>query len=41
MAIIQEQHLFSWKDFQDNATTLGDLERFKLVIETISDKTLC
>ena len=40
MAIIQEQHLFSWKDFQDSATTLGDLERFKLVIETISDTKL-
>jgi len=40
MAIIQEQHLFSWKDFQDCDSSLGDLERFKLVIETIPDKKL-
>ena len=40
MAIIQERHLFSWKDFQDDSSTLGDLERFKLVMETLPDAKL-
>lgn len=40
MAIIQDLSLFSWKNFQDDLQTLGDLERFKLVIETIPDKKL-
>lgn len=40
MAIIQEQYLFSWKNFQDDIQTLGDLERFKLVIETMPDEKL-
>lgn len=40
MAIIQEKHLFSWKDFQSDQKTLGDLERIKLVIETIPDTKL-
>jgi len=40
MAIIQELHLFSWKNFQDDLQSLGDLERFKLVIETMPDKSL-
>jgi hypothetical protein len=37
MAIIQELHLFSWKNFHEDILTLGDLERFKLVIETMPD----
>jgi len=40
MAIIQELGLFSWKDFQDDLQHLGDLERFKLVIETMPDQKL-
>ena len=40
MAIIQELGLFSWKDFQDDLQNLGDLERFKLVIETMPDQKL-
>jgi hypothetical protein len=40
MAIVQELGLFSWKDFQDDLQNLGDLERFKLVIETIPDQNL-
>lgn len=40
MAIIHERNLFSWKDFQDDLLTLGDLERFKLVIETMPDNKL-
>ena len=40
MAIIQELGLFSWKDFHDNLQNLGDLERFKLVIETMPDQKL-
>jgi transposase len=36
MAIIHQQTLFSWKDCDD----LGDLERLKLVIETIPDQKL-
>lgn len=40
MAIIQELHLFSWKTFHEDIVTLGDLERFKLVIETIPDSEL-
>ena len=40
MAIIQELRLFSWKDFQDDLQNLGDLERFKLVIETMPDQKL-
>lgn len=40
MAIIQELGLFSWKDFHDDLQNLGDLERFKLVIETMPDQKL-
>jgi transposase len=40
MAIIQELNLFSWKDFQDDVQNLGDLERLKLVIETLPDQKL-
>lgn len=40
MAIIQELRFFSWKDFQNNLQTLGDLERFKLVVETMPDEKL-
>ena len=40
MAIIQELNLFSWKDFQYDVEHLGDLERFKLVIETLPDQKL-
>ena len=40
MAIIRKQYLFSWKDFQGDLKTLGDLERFKLVIETMPDEKL-
>jgi hypothetical protein len=40
MAIIYERNLFSWKDFQDDIQNLGDLERFKLVIETLPDQRL-
>ena len=40
MAIIQDLHLFSWKTFQDDLQTLGDLEKFKLVIETMPDGKL-
>lgn len=40
MAIIQNLHLFSWKNFQNDLQSLGDLERFKLVRETMPDKEL-
>ena len=40
MAIIQELRLFSWKDFHNDLQNLGDLERFKLVIETMPDQKL-
>lgn len=40
MAIIHERNLFSWKDFQNDAQHLGDLERLKLVIETLPDQKL-
>jgi hypothetical protein len=40
VAIIQEPYLFSWKDFQDDIQNLGDLERFKLVIETLPDQKI-
>jgi hypothetical protein len=40
MAIIHELNLFSWRDFHYNAHHLGDLERLKLVIETIPDQKL-
>ena len=40
MAIIQHLELFSWKDFRDDLQNLGDLERFKLVIETMPDQKL-
>ena len=36
MAIVYQKSLFSWKDVDD----LGDLERFKLVIESIPDSNL-
>ena len=36
MAIIAQQHLFSWKDCEE----LGDLERLVLVLETIPDEKL-
>jgi len=38
MAIIQELSLFSWKDFHNDLQSLGDLERLKLVIETLPDQ---
>lgn len=40
MAIVQELCLFSWKNFHDNLQNIGDLERFKLVIETVPDGNL-
>jgi len=40
MAIIKQQTFFSWKNFQDDLQTIGDLERLKLVIETIPDGDL-
>jgi hypothetical protein len=40
MAIIHELNLFSWRDFQNDIQQLGDLERLKLVIETIPDQKL-
>lgn len=40
MAIIQDLYFFSWKDFHDDVQTLGDLERFVLVIETMPDQKL-
>lgn len=40
MAIIQNLNLFSWKKFHNDEKTLGDLERFILVIETIPDNKL-
>lgn len=40
MTIIYEQSLFSWRDFQDDLQNLGDLERLKLVIETLPDQKL-
>lgn len=40
MAIIHDRSLFSWKDFQDDAQNLGDLERLKLVIETLPNQRL-
>ena len=40
MAIIQELSLFDWKNFHDDAQTLGDLERLRLVIETMPDGKL-
>jgi hypothetical protein len=40
MAIIHELNLFSWKDFQNDIQNLGDLERLKLVIETMPDQKL-
>ena len=40
MAIIHERNFFSWKDFQDDVQNLGDLERLKLVIETLPDQKL-
>ncbi len=40
MAIIHERYLFSWKDFQDDAQNLGDLERLQLVLETLPDEKL-
>ena len=40
MAIIQTLYLFSWKNFQDELQTLGDLERFQLLIETMPDTKL-
>ena len=40
MDIIHERNLFSWKDFQNDVQNLGDLERLKLVIETLPDQKL-
>jgi transposase len=40
MAIIHELNLFSWKDLQNDIQNLGDLERLKLVIETLPDQKL-
>lgn len=40
MAIIYERNFFSWKDFHDDVQNIGDLERLKLVIETLPDQKL-
>jgi len=40
MAIIRQQTIFSWKNFHDDLQTIGDLERLKLVIETMPDGEL-
>jgi len=40
MAIIKQSNLFSWKILQDEAYSLGDLERLKLVLDTMPDKEL-
>lgn len=40
MAIVQELYFFSWKNFHDNLQNIGDLERLKLVIETVPDGKL-
>jgi hypothetical protein len=40
MAIVQELSLFSWKNFHDDLQNIGDLERLKLVIETMPDRKL-
>lgn len=40
MAIVHELNIFSWRDFHDDAQNLGDLERLKLVIETLPDEKL-
>jgi hypothetical protein len=40
VAIIQEYTFFSWRDLHNDLQNLGDLERFKLVIETIPDQTV-
>lgn len=40
MAIIQNASLFSWEFFRDSEKTIGDLERLKLVIESIPDQKL-
>src|SRR3990167_9407689 len=36
LAIVRQQNLFSWQDVEE----LGDLERLKLVIETMPDREL-
>jgi len=36
LAIIMQQNLFSWQEVEE----LGDLERLKLVIETMPDREL-
>jgi len=40
MAIIQKLNLFSWTIFHNDSQNLGDLERLKLVIETMPDEKL-
>ena len=40
MAIIHNLQLLSWKNFQDDLQTLGDLERLNLIIETMPDQKL-
>jgi hypothetical protein len=40
MAVIQDLYLFSWETFHDTLQILGDLERFKLVMETVPDVKL-
>jgi len=40
MAIIQKLNLFNWTIFHNDSQNLGDLERLKLVIETMPDKKL-
>ena len=40
MAIIQKLNLFSWTNFHNDSQNLGDLERLKLVIETMPDEKL-
>lgn len=40
MAIIQHLAFLSWKDFHNDTQSLGDLERLKLVLETMPDGKL-
>ena len=40
MAIIRKPNLFSWINFHNDSQNPGDLERLKLVIETMPDEKL-
>ena len=40
MAIVHQLRFFSWKDLQNDLNSLADLERLKLVIETLPDGRL-